>query len=73
MSTFNPITPVQFALKIREMASDSWWVYRHEMGQQGFINPVPRIVFYAQNEEAAQAWVEQQRRTQEGCVILVNN
>lgn len=72
MSTYNPISPVRFALKIRQFAQDSHWVYRYEMGHHGLLNPVPRIVFYAQNAEDAQRWITQQQSREKGCVTIAD-
>ncbi|MBB1487839.1 hypothetical protein [Oceanospirillum sediminis] len=72
MSIYNPITPVQFALKIRQFAEDSFWVYRYDMGHNGFLKPVPRIVFYANDLASAEQWIEKQHRSQEGCVMLAD-
>ncbi len=72
MSIYSQITPIQFALEIREFAADSCWVYRHDMGQDGTLKPTPRIVFFTQTREKAMEWIDAQRRSQEGCVVLAN-
>ena len=62
MNAFRPIKPIQCVLKIREIAANSWWVYRHEIGQNGVLKPMSRVVFFSNTRAAAEQWIESQRQ-----------
>ncbi|WP_299197641.1 hypothetical protein [uncultured Amphritea sp.] len=65
MKNFNSllaIKTVQCALKIKKMAADSWWVYRHEIGGNGTLKPISRVVFFGRSREDVERWIEIQRQ-----------
>ncbi len=67
---YQPLKPLQFVLKIREMAADSWWVYRSEIGFNGMLKQMPRVVFFGRSRAEVDSWVEQQR--QEATVFMLS-
>ncbi|MEH6576936.1 MAG: hypothetical protein V7731_07620 [Amphritea sp.] len=70
LNLYRPITPIQFVLKIREIAANSWWVYRHEMGSNGTLKPTPRVVFFGRSRNDAEQWIDTQR--QEATVYMLS-
>lgn len=71
MNTYSPITPIQCVLKIREIAENSWWVYRHEIGRNGTLKAISRVVFFGRSRDDAEQWIEGQR--QEATVYLLSD
>lgn len=67
---YQPVTPIEFVLKIREIAADSWWVYRHEIMSGGMLKHMSRVVFFGRSREEAEQWIDHQR--QEGTVYLLS-
>lgn len=59
---FSQINSIQYALKIREINSESWWVYRHQIGPEGIVSPLSRVVFFCTSLSAAKEWVERQKQ-----------
>lgn len=71
LSAYQPVRPVEFVLKIREIASDSWWVYRHEIMQGGILKQMSRVVFFGRSKAEAEQWINTQR--QEGTVYILSD
>ncbi len=58
---FRPANLIQFALKVRQIAEDSWWVYRYEIGRSGKLHPKSRVVFFGQSQDEANSWIARQK------------
>lgn len=58
---FRPISLIQFALKVRQMGENSWWVYRYEIGRNGKLSQTSRIVFFGESEQEAERWIQRQQ------------
>ena len=61
MNAFRPLAPMHFVHKIREVAENSWWVYRQEIGQMGRLQGMPRVVFFGRSQQQVENWMEKQR------------
>jgi len=61
MSAFRTFEPVKYVHKIRQMAENSWWVYRQEIGQMGRLQGMPRVVFFGRSQQQVENWMEKQR------------
>lgn len=72
MNAFRPFAPIQFVHKIREVAESSWWVYRHEIGQDGFLKPMPRVVFFGQSRADVDQWIERQQQDEQMFMLSEN-
>lgn len=72
MNAFRPLAPIHFVHKIREVAANSWWVYRHEIGVDGYLKPMPRVVFFGRNQNEVDQWVTQQKEEQSMFVLSDN-
>ncbi|SEQ81619.1 hypothetical protein SAMN03080615_02864 [Amphritea atlantica] len=68
---FPKMNVVQCALNIKQMAADSWWVYRHEMCGNGTLKPVSRVVFFGRTRADVDRWIETQR--QESTVYMLSD
>ncbi len=60
-NSFRPAALIHFALKIRQIADNSWWVYRHEIGRNGTLSITSRVVFFGHSREDADLWIDRQR------------
>lgn len=66
MSIQNPdrlFSPIQCVFKVRQIAADSWWVYRYEIVRGGELSRRSRVVFFGQSEADVEAWLGSQRKT----------
>lgn len=50
----------QYALKVRKIADNSWWVYRYEIGHYGDLEQHARVVFFGRSEAETDAWLQAQ-------------
>lgn len=65
------INTLQYALNIKQMAADSWWVYRHEISGNGTLKPMSRVVFFGRTQDDVERWVDTQR--QEATVYMLSD
>ncbi|UTW04110.1 hypothetical protein KDX31_03590 [Amphritea atlantica] len=71
LNSFPGVKVVQCALNIKQMAADSWWVYRHEFCGNGTLKPVSRVVFFGRSRDDVERWIETQR--QESTVYMLSD
>jgi len=71
LNSFPGVKVVQCALNIKQMAADSWWVYRHEFCANGTLKPVSRVVFFGRSRDDVERWIETQR--QESTVYMLSD
>lgn len=57
MTAFRPFAPIRFVHKIYEAAANSWWVYRQEIGNDGNLKPMPRVVFFGRSRAEVERWI----------------
>lgn len=68
LQTYNSI---QFALKVRQVAENSWWVYRYEIGRRGELSQFSRVVFFGRNREETEQWL--QRQSEEANIYMLSD
>lgn len=71
LNAYRPVKPVECALNIREIATDSWWVYRREVCANGRLKPLSRVVFFGRSRADAEHWIEAQH--QETTVYMLSD
>lgn len=50
--------PIRNVYKIRQAAADSWWVYLHNLGNNGELSTTSRVVFFANSRAQVDQWIE---------------
>lgn len=60
LNTFASSSLAQYALKVRKIADNSWWVYRYEIGRSGDLGLHSRVVFFGRSEAETEAWLKTQ-------------
>jgi len=51
-------SPIRNVYKIRQAAADSWWVYLHNLGNNGELSITSRVVFFANSRAQVDQWIE---------------
>lgn len=74
MTYFNALPKnslAQFALKVRQVAENSWWVYRYEIGRRGDLIPSSRVVFFGRTQEETELWLK--RQAEEATIYMLSD
>lgn len=61
LNSSHPAALVYFALKVRQIAENSWWIYRHEIGRNGKLSATSRVVFFGHSRGDADQWINRQK------------
>jgi len=68
MNAFGPLDFASFDHRIREVASDCWWVYRQDAVVDDFTDRLSRVVFIGRTRKEVTEWVTRQ---QEECCSFI--
>lgn len=67
MTALHPALPIRYVYRVQQSASDSWWVYKYDLGNRGSLSNCQRVVFFGRSLAQVDQWLSDKRH--EGFVM----